>query len=187
MNGCRALSDQDIARILSNLPQLRDKVLFLMGLKTGYRISEMLSLRVSDIYQFGEIADRVSVQRRHMKQKTRGRTVLLHPELKAMLLKLIQEEGLLETSYLFRSRKGKNSPMGRIQAWRILKQAMIRSKVSGKVATHSMRKTFAQKVYLKLGRDLIRTQAALGHQNINSTVSYLSFLQSEIDDAILSL
>ena len=50
-----------------------------------------------------------------------------------------------------------------------------------------MRKHFANKVYEKLGHDLVRTQRALGHKNINSTVSYLSYREEEIDAAILAL
>jgi site-specific recombinase XerD len=50
-----------------------------------------------------------------------------------------------------------------------------------------MRKTFANRVHVLLGRDLVKTQRALGHKNINSTVCYLSFLEDEIDAATLAL
>jgi hypothetical protein len=51
-----------------------------------------------------------------------------------------------------------------------------------------MRKTFAHGVYKALGRDLVNTQRALGHKNVNSTVSYLGFeTDAEIHKAILSL
>jgi integrase len=49
-----------------------------------------------------------------------------------------------------------------------------------------MRKTFANRMYDKLNHDLVRTQRALGHTNINSTVQYLSFREEEIDAAILA-
>jgi integrase len=54
--------------------------LFVVGHRTGFRISELLSLKVGDVQQHGKIVDRVTVQRRHMKKKTEGRTVALHPE-----------------------------------------------------------------------------------------------------------
>ncbi len=38
-----------------------------------------------------------------------------------------------------------------------------------------------------LGWDLVKTRSALGHKNASSTVSYLSFLEEEIDKAILAL
>jgi hypothetical protein len=41
-------------------------------------------------------------------------------------------------------------------------------------------------VYEKLGRDLVKTQRALGHRTINSTVQYLSFAETDIEAAILA-
>ncbi len=58
-----------------------------------------------------------------------------------------------------------------------------------------MRKTFAAKVYQRLSQrraagepvDPFRlTSKALGHKNLNSTDAYLSFLEEDIDDAILA-
>jgi hypothetical protein len=49
-----------------------------------------------------------------------------------------------------------------------------------------MRKTFANRVYDRLRHDLVKTQRALGHKNINSTVSYLSFRDEDVDAAILA-
>ena len=49
-----------------------------------------------------------------------------------------------------------------------------------------MRQTFANRVYHRLDHDLVKTQRALGHKNINSTVSYLSFAEAEIEAAILA-
>jgi integrase len=54
------------------------------------------------------------------------------------------------------------------------------------VGTHGMRKTFANRVYRQLHHDLVKTQRAMGHKNINSTVAYLSFVEDEIDAAILA-
>ena len=39
----------------------------------------------------------------------------------------------------------------------------------------------------RLDGDLPRLQTALGHASINSTISYLSFKQEDVDDAILSM
>jgi site-specific recombinase XerC len=47
-----------------------------------------------------------------------------------------------------------------------------------------MRKTFAVRMYHLLQRDLVATQRALGHVNINSTVSYLGFALDDVDSAI---
>ena len=88
MRGCRPLTDAEIARVLGALAgptAARDRALFLLGLKAGFRVSELLSLRLGDVFQAGRIAARVTVARRHVKGRTAGRTVLLHPAAKAAL------------------------------------------------------------------------------------------------------
>jgi integrase len=160
------------------------------AVKSGFRISELLSLRVGDVWQHGRVVDRVTVQRRHMKRKVEGRTVLLHPEAKAALatwLSTLRQrlEGTPQT-FVFHSRQGGNRPISPVQAWGILHEAVTTNELTGKVGTHAMRKTFANRVYHQLNRDLVKTQRAMGHKNINSTVAYLSFVEDEIDAAILA-
>ncbi|MEW6326762.1 MAG: site-specific integrase [Thermodesulfobacteriota bacterium] len=94
MKGCRPLNDQEVKLVTMSFGgkyATRDKALFLLGLKSGFRISELLSLRLSDVLRAGRMADCVSVQRRHMKKKTESRTVLLRPEAKETLDKWINE------------------------------------------------------------------------------------------------
>ena len=194
MRGCRPLNDEEVREVAMSFwgeHARRDKALFLLGVKSGFRISELLSLRLRDVQQAGRLVDRVTVARRNMKKKLEGRTVLLHPDAKAALAGWLAELGnwcpLDSDTFIFQSRKGDNRPISRIQAYRILHEACDACELTGKLGTHSMRKTFANKVYDALEHDLVRTQRALGHRNINSTVQYLSFREEEIDEAILSM
>jgi len=203
MKGCRPLTDEEIELIAASFGGMyaaRDKALFLLGIYSGFRVSELLSLRLGDVVQGDQILDRITVQRRHMKNKTCGRTVLLKPLTKESLSTWIDElkaEGHTgPDTFLFRSRKGGNSPITRVQAYRLLKEAYATNEMMGKLGTHSMRKTFANKVYSHFKRELAEgkpvdlfrmTSKALGHRNINSTDQYLSFLEEEIDEAILAI
>jgi hypothetical protein len=49
-----------------------------------------------------------------------------------------------------------------------------------------MRKTFAKRVHRRLGNDLAKTKEALGQKSITATMHYMSFLEEEIDQAILA-
>lgn len=194
MKGCRPLTEDEVANVLQSFGgqyAARDKALFLLGTKSGFRISELLSLRLADVLQSSRLVDRVTVRRANMKKKVEGRTVLLHPEAKTALAVWIDQlkaAGYLTAdSFVFQSRKGANRPVGRAHAWRVLRDAYAVNDLTGKLGTHSMRKTFANRVYERLDRDLVRTQRALGHRNINSTVSYLSFREEDIDQAILAI
>jgi site-specific recombinase XerD len=193
MRGCRPLLDGEIAQVLEELAKtrhpLRNQALFHLGLRTGFRISELLSLKVSDVFQNGHYTDRVSVERKNMKKKIAGRTVMLHPEagkaIQAWVSELVATGRGAPSQFLFESLKGRNKPLNRRSAWEMLCHAYAKCGLTGKLGTHGMRKTFARKVYDKLGHDLIRTQKAMGHKSVDSTVSYLSFAETEIDDAIL--
>jgi site-specific recombinase XerD len=193
MKGCRPLTDVEVTLVGTSFGgtyAARDRALFVLGVKTGFRISELLSLTVGDVSQQGHIVARVTVQRRHMKGKGQGRSVPLHPEaqtaIQAWLTEVATAGAVLPARYLFASRKGINRPISREQAWHILKDAYTSNGLGGALGTHSMRKTFANRMYAKLGHDLVKTQRAMGHKNINSTVSYLSFCEADIDQAILA-
>ena len=193
MKGCRSFSDQEVDLIKKSFSgpcAARDRAVFTMGRFTGERISAILQLKVGDVVQGGKVADAVTYRRANRKGKVEGRTVKLHPDAKdaltAWINQLAKETVLTAEDYVFQSRKGQG-PIGRIQYHRILKQAVLANELTGKISTHSMRKTFADRVYEALGRDIFRTQKALGHKNINSTVQYLSFKESDIDAAILAM
>jgi integrase len=200
MKGCRPLTDEEVklmSQSFSGTFAKRNKALFVVGVRSGFRISELLSLTVGDVQQHGKIVDHVTVARRHMKKKTEGRTVPLHPEARAALsvwLEVLQRmlKGNLDPQTpVFCSRvrdqaTGLRRSISREQAWRILKEAFEANELTGKLGTHAMRKTFANRMYDKLGHDLVKTQRALGHKNINSTVAYLSFREEDIAAAILA-
>lgn len=184
--GTRSLSDSEVALMLSNLHNYRDKVLFTLGIKTGFRISELLSIKVSDLREHnGTLKDRVIVSRASMKGKHHSRSVPISQTTKQCLEVYISSLPSTQV-YLFESQK--HGRMNRVTAWRSIKDAAVKSNLTGKIATHSLRKSYSKKIYEASGNDLLRTSKALGHQSIQSTVSYLQFITStEIDDLILSV
>jgi integrase len=88
MKGCRALTDDEVARVsqaFRGTYVAQDRALFVLGIKTSFRIAELLSLRVGDVWQHSQFLERVAVLNRYMKGKTEGRSVILHAEAKAAL------------------------------------------------------------------------------------------------------
>lgn len=74
MKGCRPLTDGEVALVAQSFGgayAARDEALFLLGVRSGFRISELLSLRVGNVYEHHRLVDRVTVARRHMKKKSR--------------------------------------------------------------------------------------------------------------------
>lgn len=126
------------------------------------------------------------------KPQAHGRTVRVHPQAKAALsvwLEVLAKRHhgeLPADTYVFKSHKESNRPISRVQAWRILHAAYEANELTGKLGSHAMRKTFANRMYELLKYDMRRTQHAMGHANIQSTIAYLSFREEDIDDAILA-
>jgi integrase len=194
MKGCRPLTDDEVRLVSQSFGgpyAARDKALFMLGIKSGFRISELLSLRVGDVWQHGQFVERVAVRRQHMKGKIQGRSVILHPEAKAALaawlMAMPRLGAVTPESPLFPSRKARHRPLRRGQAWYILTQAYAANGLTGMIGCHGMRKTFGTNVYAKSGRDLRATQHAMGHKSPASTAAYLAVDEQAIDSIILAL
>lgn len=196
MAACRPLTDHEVDLVLKSFTgrfAKRNRALFLFGIRTGFRISEILSVKVSDVFQHGSIQSRVTVEAKNMKGKKSGRTVVLHQAAKDAIQEFLDEHCdkwdryPTPESYLFKSQQGVNRPLSRSQVAHILKDIFERHQMQGKLSTHSFRKVFAQKMWKLLDKDIVKVQASLGHANINSTVRYLqNFTREEIDQAILN-
>ena len=73
---------------------------------------------------------------------------------------------------LFPSRQGKRpQQMSRRTAHNVLKAAFIAAGLNGHLATHSLRKSFAQRLYEQSG-DIFMVQELLGHANVATTQKY---------------
>jgi integrase len=60
MQGSRPLTDEEVglvAKSFSGVYAQRNKALFILGVRTGFRIGELLSLRVSDVQHHGKILE----------------------------------------------------------------------------------------------------------------------------------
>jgi integrase len=204
MKGCRPLTDEEVKRVRRSFTgryARRNESLVVLGVACGFRISEVLSLRVGDVLQHGKVVDRVTVARRYMKGgkagKAESRTVRLAPEARAVLSVWLEQlaaqlQGALDPQTpVFCSRvrdqdTGLRRAISREQAWRVLTAVFAANELQGRLGTHCLRKTFANNVYEANHHDLPKTQKALGHRNINSTVAYLSFREEDVELAILA-
>ena len=182
----RPLTDAEIQRVMAQLKP-RDRCFFVLGLRTGFRVSELLSLRLGDVWQAGAVPEIVAVARKAMKGKTEGRTVDLHPQARAELASWaasLEARGADEKAPLFPSQKG-GAAITRMQAWALLTNAYKRAGISGRgIGVHGLRKTFAGRMYNILGHDLIETKKAMGHKSVSSTEAYLSFADSKVKAAM---
>ena len=153
----------------------RDAALIRMGMETGFRASELLSMKVGDVWRHDKLRASVTVSKVRMKGKKNSRTVPLRDTLTPFLQPICQNQG--ENEWLFRSsfkdKEGMYPVLSYRQALRVVKGAAERVGVLEDVSgTHSLRKTFAMRIYHQT-HDVYRTKEALGHTAISSTERYL--------------
>lgn len=188
MPGCRPLSREEVRLLIGRFSgrySTRNRCLFVMGVLAGFRIKEMLSLRVKDVVANKRVRMSLRVARKHMKGSKSSRTVYLAREAREAIydqIKALEWPG--KDVYLFRAQGDENKPISYTQARRVLLTVFDECDVSDQIGTHSMRKTFANDLYdlmLKLLADgkhvdpFMEVSAGLGHCDPKSTTHYLSF------------
>jgi len=188
MKGCRPLTRIEVKQVLKTGNSPRENALLTLGFSTGYRISELLSLKIYDVATAtGEIFHSVHVKKT---KNGEGRSVPLNTDSRKSLKRLVAklfEAGHDTNAPLFSGRKNKGRrAISRQHAWRLVKKLFELAKVVGGT-THSLRKTFALRMKEALKGDLQQIQAALGHKSITSTIAYLSFDIGNVNRAIQEL
>jgi integrase len=197
MKGCRPLTEAEVVLVRQSFGGhygRRDRARFLLGMKSGFRLSDLLSLQVGDVWRGQQVVERVTVRRRQMRRQLEGRTVLLHHGARAALAAWLRDVQAVRlcplATYVFRSRKGASRPISRRHAFRVLRELYVANELTGPLGTHAIRKTFANQVYQHLcarraageAVDPFRlTNKALDHRSLTSTDGYLSFLEADID------
>lgn len=154
----------------------RDYILFLLGVTTGYRAGDLVKLKVRDIKEAlrrGEftIYEGKKMNSKNIKEKNRKpRSVELLPKVAKILKEYIRDKRDYE--YMFQSRKGNNKPIGVQAVSNILKDA---GEYFGlyDISAHSMRKTYAYKIYIDSGCDIVAVKELLGHRSIEETKAYI--------------
>lgn len=204
MLGCEPFTPEQEAELIAYWKKRRyaerNIAVLTFGIQTGFRISEILALTRGDIIKNGNMVDRVYMRKYNMKgaqganqRGVHGRAMLLTKKTKRVLrtlLAVLDAQGHTDPGdFMFQTQRGGNRPLNGNGFWRTLWDA---KKVLGwtwKLGTHSMRKTFAARIYQNLldnkNCDALRIlQAGLGHENINNTIKYLSFKEDDLIEAI---
>lgn len=174
-HGKRPFEREEIISILHYLNNrkfpMRDTMLFKMQLKLGYRIHEILSMKISSVGKKS-----ITVERKSMKGKKRSRTVPIPKSLEKAIIRYKQElsrRGYTASDPLFPS-----STTGRalrVDSWCKAFGRMAKELELNNIGTHSCRKTYARAIYTRCGNDIMETKAALGHSSVATTQQYLSF------------
>ena len=167
MSGCRRLTDKEVERVLSRVDG-KMKVLVLVGLTYGTRISESLAMTVGNFK--GEF---VTIQG---KKKGLKQTYPIPQTVKDSvnaLVKIYRGSGINVTDDTPLFCGIGDACMSRQNASQQLRKIFKDASLDGKVNTHSLRKSFVTKIYEATGKDIIRTRLFSRHSSINSLIHYI--------------
>jgi len=154
----------------------RNYVLFTVGVTTGYRAGDLVSLKVRDIREAlrrkeFEIFEGKKKNSKNIREKNRRpRIVEIRPKLAAILKEYIKDKKDYE--YVFQSRKGINQHIGVQAVSNALKEAGEYFDLQD-ISAHSMRKTYAYKIYLESENNIVAVKEMLGHSSIEETKLYI--------------
>jgi integrase len=148
----------------------RDYILFLLGINTGLRVTDLLNLKISDIKGKKKL-----VVREGKTQKKRDiHLTNIYEEVNTYI------KTLVGTEWLFPSRKG-DKPISRIQAYRQLNKASEMVDIPDGIGTHTMRKTFGYWHY-KQFKDVAELQIILNHSHPRVTLTYIGITDEQIEN-----
>jgi gp32 len=174
----------DIERIKDYLRRNneRDYILFMFGIYTGLRVSDIIPIKVKHI-----LGSRIEIRE---KKTGKIRSFPINQQLRNALNQYIENKQLKEYDYLFPSRKKKNGNgvkichISRIQVYKILKEAGEHIGLKN-IGTHSMRKTFGYHFY-KQNSNITILQQIFNHSTPEITLGYIGYTQEELDQSILT-
>ena len=159
----------------------RNYVMIVMGTCTALRISDLLRLKWDDVYDEnnGEFRSHVTLTEKKTGKK---KTIALNTNVISALRQYLPHR---RGEYIFSSnRRGK--AISRVQAWRIIREAAKSIKAVGKIACHSLRKTFGYFAW-KCGVLPVMLMDIFNHSKFEITRCYLGITQDDRDSVYLNM
>ena len=178
----RNLKQVDTIKKLLKQQNLRDYCLFVLGINSGLRISDLLKLQVIDVIENGKIKDRIRLRE---KKTNKFKDFPLSEKTKQAIKEYLKTRNYKENEPLFISRKNRGFLL-RQQAYKIINDVAKSVGIKEKIGTHTLRKTFGYHAYNN-GYDIAIIQKLFNHSSPAVTLRYIGITQEELDDVYLGL
>lgn len=154
----------------------RDKAMLELLYATGIRVTELISLRLSD----------VNMELSYIQCHSRGkaRIVPFHRGTKEALMEYLLGARMMflkenDTDILFTNYAGE--PMSRQGFWKLMKTYAAQAGIDKGITPHTLRHSFAAHL-VENGADLRAVQEMMGHSDLSSTQIYATMANNKIRD-----
>jgi site-specific recombinase XerD len=193
MNFVEPIRDRKkIAQIKNQLrgeQRFRDLLLFVVGINTALRVSDLLQLQVGDFVDEQEaVRDRFWL--REEKRGKRNEVIINDSMSEVMSEYLVAYPTLLDnpSHFVFFNTKTNvfKDPIKRGQAWKFITSICTDVGLRGNFGTHTLRKTWGYHARLS-GVDLALIMHKLNHNSLTYTKRYLGITDEELADVVRKL
>lgn len=153
---------------------IRNYILFEIGINTGLRISDILQLRVRDLKKNYLYLTEIKTKKQKQFE--------MNPQVRRELLTYL--EGRDDDEFLIKSRQGVNKPLKRSMTYKILRKIAKKYGLE-QIGNHTLRKTYGYFFYQKT-HDIAMLQKIFNHSDPKFTLRYIGIIQDTINDATKS-
>lgn len=163
--------------------QLRNYTLIIMGVYTALRISDLLRLKWSDVYDEEKQTFRTHITITEKKTK-KTKTIALNKQiLGALRQHYLHRRG----EFIFANNRKDAKAISRVQAWRIVRAAAAAIGLTSKISCHSLRKTFGYHAWTSKAVSPVVIMEIYNHSDFKITKRYLGISQDDLDKAYLEM
>lgn len=153
----------------------RDYILFLIGINTGLRVSDILSLKTRTILK---LKNKKRKEFFIYEGKTDKKRMI---NLTSIYNEVYEYAKGLDSEWLFPSRQG-DKAISKIQVYRQLQKAGDMAGIDS-IGTHTMRKTFGYWLY-RQSHDVAMLQKIFNHSTPEITLTYIGITKENIDNQL---
>ncbi len=156
-------SREELKRLFKAPQRLKHRVLFSLTYSAGLRVSEVCSLKITDID-----SDRMQIKVSDSKGN-KDRYIILSERILPGLRKYFKSSK--PKKYLFNG-KQKGNPLSHNAAQTSFRLALEKAKINKEASMHTLRHSFGTHL-LEDGVDIVTIKELMGHANIETTMIYL--------------
>lgn len=160
----------------TDLKGYRDKAMLELLYATGIRVSELISLNVTDLNLSAAVVRCVSHDKERFIPLYSAAIKALSEYLEFVRPQMIAHE---DEQSLFVNVNGER--MSRQGFWKIIKSYQVKAHIDKDITPHTLRHSFAAHL-LENGADLRSIQEMLGHADISSTQIYSQLVKKQLKD-----
>ncbi len=176
-----------IKHLLEGAGRYRDLLLFVVGINTALRVSDLLTLRIGDMVDTqGNVRERFVIRE---EKRNKRNVVTINDSIRAALTGYLDAyQGIQKepANYLFfsthRAATDYTRPLTRERAWQIIHEACEAVGLKGNYGTHTLRKTWGYHAR-KNGVPMELIMQKLNHTSFAMTKRYLGITDDELREA----